>query len=190
MNEKMQEIKKQIEDANQKALALKAEIKSLTSLLADKKAEQATAILEGTPTSKIESDVMSLQTRLSGTQQAFEKQYQILSGYQVDEAHELKNIGRAQAEKTNTESTQIIIEIYTLISRAVPLIVELRAKNVEHLKGLRAANPTERLQSTRTSRFINSFEAEMLKLLPIFPDEIFTDKELPTPDELKQSLKP
>jgi hypothetical protein len=190
MSKKFEEIEIQIENAEKRHAVLKSDITGLLNRLDEKRTEQETAILAEKPTSNVMAEIMSLETELSGTQRALEKQAQILSNFQSDRAAEVRSIGRAQAEKAGVESTQIIIEIYSLVSQAVPRIVELRAKNFEHLKGLRAANPTERLQSTRTSKFINSLEIEIQKILPIFPDEIFANKELPTPDELKQSLKP
>lgn len=193
MTDKLIQIKKQIEDAENQLTTLQSQMVDLKNRLSEKRAEQAASILENKPTRDLENEVVSLQTQLSGMHQAIKKQEQILRGFQADKAQELQKIGREQAEKAKNESAQLMSEIYSLVARCIPRLVDLKIKNTEYLKARKAANPAERMigigEKTRTSAFINYLEVELPKLLSGFPNEVLANEDLPKLEEIRRALK-
>lgn len=190
MSDKLQEIEKQIEDAQQRKSTLEAEFRDLRNRLTEKLAEQKTAILEGKPTGKLESEIQNTRTKIEGTKAALKSMAETLGDLQAQQAAELRAIGNAQAEKVKTEIIGVLTDIYSLFAKITDKITELKAKHIEYLAALKATDPKTAINHSRKiGDLVHAFQNEIPKLLEVFPADIFADEKLPMIAELRRSLK-
>ena len=181
MTEKLEQINKKILDAETRLKEINAEIKALASSLAEKRTEQATAIVEKNPTKHIVDEVLNLQANLSGSQRAHEDLTQTLSSFREERKAELRAIGRTQAEIAKDECMKLAASIYSHFAESKRELVNLKAKKDEFRAALIAADPkTVDSKSRNISNLVYSLEKEIPKLLLDFPSEIFQDRNHPS----------
>jgi hypothetical protein len=190
MTEKLESIEKQIEEKNKRFQALTADIKEQIKHLAEKQRAQKSAIIENKETGTIELEIGNLKTKIEGSKNALEDLRLDINAMNKEKEPELRLIGLTQAEKAKTESIQLMIEIYSLISRCIPRLADLKIKNTEYLRGLRAAK-TRNIPYIyqKTESLLSLFKHALDQFLSAFPNEIFQDDSMPKPEELKKLLR-
>src|SRR6266540_105804 len=204
----LKEINKQIEEAEKQSADLKSQLEEQKSRLAEARAEQKNLILNSKGTDKIESEIISLQTKLQGTQAAIESVNIELQDMQQKKKRELNNIQLIQVEQTSDEAMTAAIDAYITFCELVgkteilksksselrlslkPLLVEVKSRVEPELMESQSIvrEPFgHRLQ--RLNRLWQNLEKYLFLLLQDFPTESFTDKSLPTIEQLRQKLK-
>ena len=182
INIKILNVKARMEDLSSAARELSKELDA--SLL-----KQQEAILGGEQTEEIETQIMSLQLKLSGTHRAQAQLAEELSGLEADRRAELRSLGRSEADLHKSELLAILADIYLLIVDASGRVPAAAAKIRPFQAALRADSPKRVNEVSVLDMKVVNIRQRISDLLGQFPVELFSDGTLPRPDQVKRTLK-
>ena len=208
MTERLDQINKQISETEAQRAYLNKTLDEMKDVLARKKTNQEELIISGIDTSKIVAEIVETQVGIEGLFRSINSLNKTLEDLRADQNRESKDIALVTAQRASDEMMNTATNTYLAFCELVEKTEFLKAKSIEFrstLKPLtveikstsrpgmienRSIHPeylAQRLQ--RVTQMWERLEKELFPLLEVFPKEIFTDKSLPTLDQLTRKLR-
>lgn len=190
MSERLEQIKKEIEAVTMRYEKLGQDIQDINVLIVSKRSEHARAIAKEEDTGNLGDEIVKLQTRLKGAQQAHELLTTELRDLQKKKAVEDRAVQLERAESAGREAMNAAEDAYLVFVDLVDKFLTLRTKAREFRGMLRQHHPTPlRYRSQKSDQLCEAIEKGLPPILELFPKEIFIDENLLKPDDLKRKLR-
>jgi DNA repair exonuclease SbcCD ATPase subunit len=203
MSEKLEQIKKQIENAMQnlqeiqtklqeaesKFAALMDDRKVQREKLAERKEAQKRAILAEKDAGKIEKEIVEIQTRLSGLQNALKAQGETLAELRTQKQKAESQFHFEQAEQAHIEAEGIQAEIHALLADVFRKTKALDEKDREYRRHVKQVDKKlVRRDVLRTRGAIENFRISLVSLLDAIHPAMLVDKNSPNKDSMRKLL--
>lgn len=208
MNDQLEQLNKQITDAENQYADLEIKLEEKKLILASKKNEQERLILARIDTSKIVAVIMELQIEIAGLQRTIKSLAKTLDDLRAGKGSELKSLALSKAQTVGAEAMNVAKETYLAFCELVEKTEILKNKAREYtitLKPLQREIPSQVRTGTierriiqpeylvhrrdRLNRLWQELEKELFQFLKLFPQDIFADESLPTIDQLTKKLR-
>jgi hypothetical protein len=186
MNDKLQDIK----DAQKRRFELLTDLTNQKEELAKQKKGQQRAIKEGRDPLEYETAMMHIETRIAGIKSVIKTIDEGLKDENEEQAKKQREEKLEAIEQAKRECLNVAAEIYLMLSEVLEKTKQLREKYAVYKPLARGIEIQQDHNFQRkVSNLIYLLEKGIAELLPSFPREIFTDGELPSPDELRRSIR-
>jgi predicted nucleic acid-binding Zn-ribbon protein len=185
----LENIQKQIETAEKRRAEVAKELTDLKSQLIEKRREQGAAIVSDKDAEKLGKEVVTLQTRIAGAEEANSQLLDTLRELQENKTAELRSIARTQAENEKAEVRLIEADIYSSLVYIAKRLPDLRRKRADYVTQLRGSGTKDTVdEGRRISIVYEALKREIPSLLEHFPRSLLAENDLPSPSSVRSLM--
>ncbi|MFZ5910408.1 MAG: hypothetical protein ACOYYU_10370 [Chloroflexota bacterium] len=191
MTERLDQLNAEIEAVKKRMAEIDEEIVALADQREEKRKEQGSAIVEKRNPEKIIKELVALQEGVKGAQAAHSQLAATLRGLEEQRAAELREIGKAEAETARSEIAILEVRLYSRLVDVAESLPDLLKKRAEYIAALKKAGAKERvgIEDSKIAHLLEALKKGILELLGHFPRSILADGKLPTPEDVRRSLR-
>ena len=186
----LEKIQEQIDSLRTRYAEVKQEVASLKTQLEAKRKEQGAAIVESKDASKAGKEIVTLQSQITGAEEAQEQIRETTRGLVAERAALLRGIALDHAENKKADIQDIEADIYSLLVQAAKRLPDLYNSRGEYVAQLTAAGSKDAKDEGRKIVVLHeTLRREIPNLLDCFPRSVLLE-ELPSPSTVRGEIRP